>query len=590
MAPHGWERGVLRVCGKKFLCAGVALTALAAVGNATAADLPVNAPLPAPINWSWQGFYGGLESGAAWGITHFSDPFGPSIFGDNVRTPGYFLGADIGFNWQRGSWVYGIEANGNWLASEGTNTCAAFSGFYVSSNCRARPNAFGSLTARVGHTFGPNRTLLYVKGGFAWIHTDLTSTTNDLFDIFGQPPSHQVSAIAGGATVGVGVERAVTPAWSVKFEYDYMNFQNLGNIAISPSVFFNPFTGFLAAIPSANSGVKENLQIFKVGLNRHFDYGEQARWREPAPSLSRYPLKAAPVMPDWEFELGARYWGSTGRFQKDLPAGPLNDQSLVSRLTYADLTGNSGEVFGRVDSPVGVFAKGFVGGGNLTSNGHMNDEDWGIFGAVAYSNTISQPITGPLSYATFDAGFDALRAPDYKIGWFIGYNYFHSKMNAYGCVQIANPASDCIPPVPSSILGIVEDDTWQSLRIGTSAETILIDRLKINGEVAFLPYVKFTGTDDHLLREPPLRFFEDGHGLGVQAEVILSYMFTNQFSVGAGWRYWAMWTTSATDQVLGVVSQRNDTYRVERSGLLLQASYKFEPPAAVVPAAVIAKY
>jgi opacity protein-like surface antigen len=573
---------------KKFLLAGVALAALAAANPARAADMPVKAA-PAPV-WTWQGLYGGLESGAAWGITTFADPFGPSIFGDKVRTPGYFIGLDVGYNWQFGQWVTGVEVTGDWLTSDGTNTCGAFSGFYVSSNCRSQPFAFGTATGRIGHTFGPmDHTLLYVKGGVAWIHTDLTSTVNNLFGIFPQPPSNTLSASAAGWTLGAGVERALTPAWSVKFEYDYMNFPSLANIGIGPSITFVPGTvapGTLAFVPQANASVKENLHIFKLGLNYHFGYDPFGPgWGEAGPMPS-YPVKAAPVMawaPGWEFEVGARYWYSKGRFQKDLPAGPTNDQSLISRLTYADLTGNSGEAFFRVDSPMGIFVKGFIGGGSLTNNGRMNDEDWGIFGAVAYSNTLSQPVNGPLSYATVDLGFDTMRGPGYKVGPFIGYNYFRSKMNAFGCLQIANPFSDCIPTVPSTTLTIVEDDTWQSLRIGTSAETTIFDpRFKINGEVAYLPYVKFTGTDDHLLRVPPLRFDEDGHGRGVQAEVILSYMITNQLSVGAGWRYWAMWTTSATDAVGGVVTNRNDTYRTERSGLLLQASYKFEPPAAIV--------
>ena len=571
---------------KKLLLAGVALAALAVANPASAADMPVKAA-PAPI-WSWQGLYGGLESGAAWGITTFADPFGPSIFGDKVRTPGYFIGLDVGFNWQFGQWVTGVEVTGDWLTSDGTNTCGAFSGFYVSSNCRSQPFAFGTATGRIGHTFGPmDHTLLYVKGGLAWIHTDLTSTVNNLFGVFAQPNSTLVSASAAGWTVGGGIERALSPAWSVKFEYDYMNFPSLATIGIGPSIFFNPGPPVLAFVPQTNSSVKENLHIFKVGLNYHFGYDPFGPgWGEAGPMPS-YPVKAAPVItawaPGWEFEVGARYWYSTGRFQKDLPAGPTSDQSLISRLTYAGLTGNSGEGFFRVDSPFGVFLKGFAGGGNLTNRGRMNDEDWGIFGLVSYSNTLSQPVNGPLSYGTIDLGFDTMRGPGYKVGPFIGYNYFHSKMNAFGCQQIANPFSDCIPTVPSTTLTIVEDDTWQSLRLGTSAETTIFDpRLKINGEVAYLPYVKFTGTDDHLLRVPPLRFNEDGHGRGVQAEVILSYMFTPQFSVGAGWRYWAMWTTSGTDAVGGVVSNRNDTYRVERGGVLLQASYKFEPPAAVV--------
>jgi hypothetical protein len=71
---------------------------------------------------------------------------------------------------------------------------------------------------------------------------------------------------------------------------------------------------------------------------------------------------------------------------------------------------------------------------------------------------------------------------------------------------------------------------------------------------------------------------EQGHGRGVQAEAFLSYLLTDQLSVGVGGRYWALWTTSGTDAPNGVVVPRNDTYRTERVGVTFQASYKFDVP------------
>ena len=56
------------------------------------------------------------------------------------------------FNWQvpNSNWVLGVEADASWLSSDGTNTCLAFSGLFVSANCRAQPNMMSDLTARVG--------------------------------------------------------------------------------------------------------------------------------------------------------------------------------------------------------------------------------------------------------------------------------------------------------------------------------------------------------------------------------------------------------------------------------------------------------
>jgi len=67
------------------------------------------------------------------------------------------------------------------------------------------------------------------------------------------------------------------------------------------------------------------------------------------------------------------------------------------------------------------------------------------------------------------------------------------------------------------------------------------DRFKLGADVAYLPYVAFNGTDDHVLRS--LIFQESGTGTGLQLESILSYLVTDQFSVGISGRYWAMWTT-----------------------------------------------
>ena len=62
---------------------------------------------------------------------------------------------------------------------EGTNTCFAYSGRFVSANCRARIDALGTLAARFGWIlpFDP-RTLVYGKAGLAWAHGDLQAKPN----------------------------------------------------------------------------------------------------------------------------------------------------------------------------------------------------------------------------------------------------------------------------------------------------------------------------------------------------------------------------------------------------------------------------
>src|SRR4029077_18793794 len=98
-------------------------------------------------------------------------------------------------------------------------------------------------------------------------------------------------------------------------------------------------------------------------------------------------------------------------------------------------------------------------------------------------------------------------------------------------------------PFNGFILG--ENDRWQSLSVGSNAEGMLTPQLKLVADSAWVPYTQCTGQD-----APPLRPFlaeEWGNGMGAQVEMFLHYYLTSQFSIGAGGRYWAMWTTTGAD-------------------------------------------
>lgn len=131
---------------------------------------------------------------------------------------------------------------------------------------------------------------------------------------------------------------------------------------------------------------------------------------------------------------------------------------------------------------------------------------------VPYSNTLSEPVKGTIDYATLDLGYDFCRGAGYKLGAFVGYNFYKENKCVYGCSQIANPLSDCVPAIPSSVLVISEDGIWKSARIGASGEVMIADRFKLGAYVAYLPYVTFNGTDNHVLRD--LRSPESGMGRG----------------------------------------------------------------------------
>ena len=322
------------------------------------------------------------------------------------------------------------------------------------------------------------------------------------------------------------------------------------------------------------ASASQDVHAFKVGLN--YKLGGDSRALDP--DWGRGSLKDAPVRAavGTEFEMGARYVHGWGRFQKDLGIQGLGIDTLASRLTYDGMKTNGGELFARLDTQNNFMVKGLLGAGT-GSGGQMNDEDWGIvfgpFGlfAIPYSNTLSD-VDNRIKYGTVDVGYDWLRGPGYKVASFVGYNVLRQDMKAFGCTQIADPII-CVPAIPTSVLVITEDDTWKSVRLGMAADFKVLPGVKVSADAAYLPYVWFNGTDNHVLRA--LVSPEDGNGHGVQLDLMVSYALTDQFSVGVGGRYWAMWTTTGDTNFGGtgfIVPQR---FAAEQAALLVQASYKF---------------
>src|SRR5215468_4528870 len=203
----------------KWLLSGVSVLVFGYASSGLAADIPVEALIKAPALWSWAGLYIGVHAGSAMGLNTVNDPLGPSIFGDQIHSPGAFGGGQIGFNWQApsSSWVFGVEADASLANLDGTNTCFAFSGTFTSLNCRAHTDAFGTATGRVGWAFGPfGRSLVYAKGGFAWAHSNVDMVVNNAFGLLPGPVfvggnASSTSFTSVGWTVGVGAEYALTP-------------------------------------------------------------------------------------------------------------------------------------------------------------------------------------------------------------------------------------------------------------------------------------------------------------------------------------------------------------------------------------------
>jgi opacity protein-like surface antigen/outer membrane protease len=559
----------------------IAFLVLLASMSARADGLMTDAPAP-PFNWT--GLYVGYHTGGGMGISDISDPAGGTLFGNPVRSPGPMAGGQIGYNYQTGSVVWGVEADVSWADMEGTGTCSALSGTFVNSNCLVTTDAFGTLAGRLGLVLGPDdRALIYGKAGAAWSSGSVYAATSDnVSGAAGNPFTNaDTDMTLWGWIAGAGAEYALSSKWSVKAEYDYIGFGS-HSVTLLPSAFLAG-GAITSSVGPRQGSIDQDLHVFKLGMN--YSLADRALPPEPQSALGGFR--------GFGFELGSRYWYSWGKHQYDLgqlKSAPAPAHSLVSRLTYDNLETNAAEITARIDAPWQLFAKGFIGTGSTTS-GRMSDEDFNIDNNFPYTRTRHQADGEPPAYATIDLGYDWFRAPSYRVGSYVGYSYFHEAIDAHGCVQTANPLGPCgvtegsIPASGHAV--ITQSAVWQSVRLGAAAEFYLAPRLKLSGDAAYLPYVHVAAQDDHFQGNTPnvasinpLR----GHGVGTQLEAMLSYDVTEQLSFGVGARYWAMWTTDAhmirtfdfETPVTAPPPQQDLRMQSDRAGFLGQVLYKFD--------------
>ena len=71
----------------------------------------------------------------------------------------------------------------------------------------------------------------------------------------------------------------------------------------------------------------------------------------------------------WYLDTGIRYWLGQSNFKWNLY--DKVGEKLLSRLTYQDVTTNSAEGFWRLTHQGGVFFKGYVGAGSLSTTKNL---------------------------------------------------------------------------------------------------------------------------------------------------------------------------------------------------------------------------
>ncbi len=152
----------------KTLALVVAASTTMLAAPALAADLrmPVKAPVVAPAPYfNWSGCYVGVHGGGAWGDKRafIAPPSGAPIFA--FDTSGGLAGGQAGCDFQTGAFVFGLEGSASWASISGSGNDLFTGGI---SRLNAEAEWIATATARIGWAFG--QTLLYAKGGGAWVH------------------------------------------------------------------------------------------------------------------------------------------------------------------------------------------------------------------------------------------------------------------------------------------------------------------------------------------------------------------------------------------------------------------------------------
>jgi outer membrane immunogenic protein len=187
---------------KRLFLAIVSLAAL--TGAAAAADLqrapapyyPTKAPVYVP--YSWTGFYIGVNGGGGLGRSAWDST-------GSFNTSGGLVGGTVGYNYQFGQVVAGVEGDIDWADLNGSTTTVT-----CPLGCKTSDTWLATARGRLG--YAADRFMPFVTGGAAF------------GDIRAATPGFSGSTTTNtGWTLGAGLEFAIAGNWTAKAEYLYVD-------------------------------------------------------------------------------------------------------------------------------------------------------------------------------------------------------------------------------------------------------------------------------------------------------------------------------------------------------------------------------
>lgn len=229
----------------------------------------------APYNWS--GFYVGGNVGYSWGrsrtdVTLSAPPLASISGSSGFDMDGWLGGLQLGANWQRDRWVWGVEADIQATGQKGgtafscgallcTNTTAVIgSAAIINGTFNQKLDWFGTARLRGGVTITPT-ILAYATGGLAWGHVKTDGTLSGFSALGAVSAPFSSTSTKLGWAVGAGVEGRISGNWTAKVEYLYLDLGTVGTTATLPTN---------APPLTANFSSKITDNILRVGVNYKF--------------------------------------------------------------------------------------------------------------------------------------------------------------------------------------------------------------------------------------------------------------------------------------------------------------------------------
>jgi outer membrane immunogenic protein len=206
---------------------------------------------------TWGGFYLGANLGGAWGsTTAYSN--GSTAANDywSAAPSGFTGGIQLGYNWQVGPLLYGLEGDLGELGLAGSAT-NSFVPFIYNTSTSTDMDFYLTLRGRLGILF--NQWLIYGTAGYIGADTTVSVVNACTFPPCSVDVNAQNESFRNGWTIGGGFETAFSGQWSVKVEYLYYDF---GSVNVSGVSNGNTYSWTLDTDGS----------LVRAGLNYQFGY------------------------------------------------------------------------------------------------------------------------------------------------------------------------------------------------------------------------------------------------------------------------------------------------------------------------------